>query len=397
MGAFRFIVFFLGILWVLSSCRSGDSASIDIPQWSKGDTLTQIETDILVLTEAIQENPGIAENYYQRARLFYQRASWEMAQTDLQKALSIRPNVSKYLLLLGQILVEKKQFQAALASLQKAESLNFSSSLLFLTQARAYVGLQDSFNAQNALKKVLQMNPLSGDPFATQADIRLLVKDSLGAIASWKKVIQFAPHDMEGYRQLLHLYQKKNWNDSVLTLNERAIRLFPDSTVFQLTKAQTLASMYMLDSAVAVYSQVLRKNPNTVEALWQLGAIHLKKNRPELALACYRSALGLSKNQVEAYVKAGALAETISKFQDALSIYEGGLRNHPGNYNLELGVERVSKKLYYINEQRSRLMTPKAAPNALDPEPERPGKPEWRDIKPIRNRSVIIKKDSSAN
>lgn len=397
MGAFRFLVFFLGVLGVLTSCRSGDTSSIEIPQWKKGDTLTQVDTDILLLTEAIQENPGIAENYYQRARLFLQQKKWDTAQVDLQKALSIRPNVGKYLLLLGQTWVEKGQFQTALTALLKAESLNYSNSALFLMQARAYAGLNDGFNAQNSLAKALQMNPLSGEPYAVQAEIKLLTKDSLGAIANWKKVIQFAPHDVVGYQKLIGLYQSKKWNDSVLTLNDRAIRLFPDSVTFQLTKAKTLASFFLLDSAVVVYGQILRKNPKQVDALWQLGAIHLRKNRPELALACYRSALSLSKDKVDAYVKAGDLAETIKKHPEALSIYELGLKNHPGNYNLELGVERVKQKLYYINEQKTRWASPKPSPVVAEPEPTTPGKPEWRDIKPIRNRTVIFKKDSSAN
>lgn len=393
MGVLRvfLVVSLLGSAFL--SCRSGESASIEIPQWAKGDTLTQLELDLKIITEAIQENPGVSENYYQRARIFSQKKEWDLAIDDLQKALSIRPNVGKFLHLMGLVLIEKSQYRAALAALQKAESLNLITSSLYIAQARAYLGLQDRFNAQNALNKAMKMDPYSGDPYAVLAELKLASQDTLGAISNWKKVVELFPKEIKGYRKLISLYQGKRWNDSVLIFNERAIALFPDSLDFQLAKAQTLASLYLLDSATVVYGQVLRKNPKNVDAMWQLGALHVRKNRPELALALYRTALNLSKDKVDAYMKSGELAETLNKPQEALSIYEMGLRNHPGNYNLELGIERVKNKVKYVS--KSRVATPAVQKNTPVAEPATPGKPEWRDIKPIRSKSFIIKKDSS--
>lgn len=396
MGVIRVTIFLLFLGGALWSCRSGENTSIEIPQWSVGDTLTQVDVDLRVLTEAIQENPGVSENYYQRARLWMQKKELDLAVDDLEKALSIRPNVGKFLHLLGLIMVEKGQYRVALTALQKAESLNFSSSSLYIAQSKAYLGLGDSFNAQNAINKALKMDPYSSEPYSVLAELRLVTQDTLGAIANWKKVVSLYPKEVNGYRKLISLYQGKRWNDSVLLVNERAIALFPDSLDFQLSKAQTLASLYLLDSATVVYSQILRKNPKKVEAMWQLGALHVRKNRPELALSLYRTALSLSKDRVDAYMKTADLAETLNKPQEALVIYEMGLRNHPKNYNLELGVDRMKRKLQYISASKVR-QTPVQNEPKNKVESTAPGKPEWRDIKPIRSRSLIIKKDSSGN
>lgn len=401
MTSYKSILGFLLIATFLMSCRSEDKEEFKIPENLPIDSLYSQKGDIEFLTEAINNNPNIATNYFKRSQLLGQSGNWLLAQKDINKAVTLKPNVSNFLYHQALVYAELEEWEKGIAAIQKAESLGFKEPALYLLQARIFLGLKDTFNAQNNLNIAKKMAPFSPENYYFQGICFLLKKDTNASITQFRKAVEVNPNNILSYKQLIPLYVGKNKIDSSLKFNQQALRQYPTDLSLLMSKAGLLTSAYALDSAATVYNDIILRNPNYREAYLKLATIYIRKDHKEKALNTFKMLINVAPENVEYIMSAGKIAEALGKLTEARRIYQQGFERHPDNYNLELAIDRLGRKSVDFepptqvgNVQRKRKTS--SGNNATE---EITSEPTLRgtEIQPIKTRKVSIRKDSTSN
>ena len=83
----------------------------------------QFEIALSDLNKAINLRPNVAESYYIRGLLYSTQEKFDLALLDLNKAISINPNLAGAYDILGVIYAMKEDFTKALNNLEKAAQL----------------------------------------------------------------------------------------------------------------------------------------------------------------------------------------------------------------------------------------------------------------------------------
>ena len=84
------------------------------------------------------------------------------------------------------------------------------------------------------------------------------------------------------------------------------------------------------DQALRYLTEAVRLNPNSVEALTDLGAVYAKADRPEEALQQYELALALEPNLAGAYSNKAAAFVMLSRGEEAEHAARRALQLDPG-------------------------------------------------------------------
>jgi len=114
-----------------------------------------------------------------------------------------------------------------------------------------------------------------------QGDLEAAVRELEGIIAAYP---EFSP----AHNDLAVLYYQNGAKDEALTHYEKAAALVPGNNTFQ----KNLADFYFVegrdvDGAIAIYLELLRKEPKNVETLMSLGKICTLLDRPQEAESFY--------------------------------------------------------------------------------------------------------------
>ena len=112
--------------------------------------------------------------------------------------------------------------------------------------------------------------------------------DLEGATRELKAIIEAFPGFSPAHNDLAVLYYEKGVKDEALKHYEKAAALAPGNTTFQ----KNLADFYFVegkdvDGAIAIYLELLRKEPRNVETLMSLGKICTILDRPQESESFY--------------------------------------------------------------------------------------------------------------
>jgi tetratricopeptide (TPR) repeat protein len=99
--------------------------------------------------------------------------------------------------------------------------------------------------------------------------------------------------------------------------------LFNSMQDMKIRKAEKAVQSGDLDTALTIFSDALKRNPNDIEALWHLGNINEEKKQLPEAIGYYTKLIEIGKeskffNLYELYKRVGLLYHTIDRDQDAL-------------------------------------------------------------------------------
>lgn len=109
------------------------------------------------------------------------------------------------------------------------------------------------------------------------------------------------------------------------TLNQKIIGV-STRVALMLGKGQALSNLQQLDTAVAVFDEVIALDPNNADAYVKKGAALEKLGRLEDALQCYDQAIGVDRSMTMAYLCKGGVFNRLERYNEALQCYEEALR-----------------------------------------------------------------------
>ncbi|MEM9396682.1 MAG: sulfotransferase [Pseudomonadota bacterium] len=274
------------------------------------------------------------EKAFKQASAYVRAEAYASADEILAAALTAHPNDPNLLRMQGISLAHQKRFAEAEAKLTHA----------------------------------VRLAPEHGAAYEDLADVQLAQRALEPALKSLKSAIKHTPQPARIEQRLAQLLTAAGRNREAESVLETALQSDPRRQ--EIAEAMDLVNQRQFKQAEAIYRNILRKNPNDVDALRLLGVSRVKREHFDEAAACFRRAVELAPDFWKAWINLGAALSEQQKFEEAEEAYLKALELQPKSaYTLErLGVNalkasRLEKCIDWLD--RSLELMPNHFPSLL--------------------------------
>jgi len=168
------------------------------------------------------------------------------------------------------------------------------------------------------------------------------------AVESFLECLRLNPAHAEGTAALAECYYELAEFDEALNWVRKAKQLARTNMSVANLEVFTLIALGQLDSASALVSEILAKEPYNREALFAAGELDIARNRPSEAITRYREAVRRYPDDRRLLVSLALVTLSMGDGETALTYINSALSQHPDDY-------RVFYFAAYIYAQNNKL------------------------------------------
>ncbi|MEM7692471.1 MAG: tetratricopeptide repeat protein [Pseudomonadota bacterium] len=181
--------------------------------------------------------------------------------------------------------------------------------------------------AEAKLTHAVRLAPEHGAAYEDLADVQLAQRALEPALKSLTSAIKHTPQPARIEQRLAQLLTAAGRNREAESVLETALQSDPRRQ--EIAEAMDLVNQRQFKQAEAIYRNILRKNPNDVDALRLLGVSRVKREHFDEAAACFRRAVELAPDFWKAWINLGAALSEQQKFEEAEQAYLKALELQP--------------------------------------------------------------------
>lgn len=344
------------------------------------------ESQLFALHQAIEQDPDNAENFYRRAKVYYDRQDFTKALKDIDKALELKNTESRYYLLKAKLLESKNDIPSALKNAMSADAIKSNDAETSILLSRLYFTLKDIDKGQQYLNQAALLAPYHAEIYFLKGKSAALTGDTSLAISSYFTAIKKDTINIEAYKELASIYFIKQRYDSsmVFVTNGRMIK--PEDPFFYYMEGKFLDHFNLKESSINSYLNSLQLNPDFLESHKALALLYYKNGNMDGATRHFQSELKINPNSIPSNIYLSEIYEKQGRGQLAIPLFERVLTLDSTNKKAKAELER----LYVLYPKpkpvvKDSVVTPTPAPDttkkAIAPpapkaEPVAPVKPE---------------------
>jgi tetratricopeptide (TPR) repeat protein/GT2 family glycosyltransferase len=168
------------------------------------------------------------------------------------------------------------------------------------------------------------------------------------AIASYTKAIEIQPNFPEAYANLGSIFaQQQQWQRAI-SAYQKAISIKPDFTGAYRNLAKIFQAINKPVEAAESLYQAMRREPEKASEreYLEVGSILQQNSKTEAAAACYRAAIHLNPNSVEAIYQLGELLNSQEQLEEAIPYYQKVAAIQPANQETTLDANQKLTEIY---------------------------------------------------
>ena len=306
--------------------------------------------------KALEIDPGLisAKNHFDLAHDLAEENQLDKAIACYQNCIKIEPKYLNAYVRLAQILEKSGRTEEALYYYKKLAQLQTQNSQVdreskSRKQIRSLLrsntkktrsqlpNQSSSIQDRNSTSAVSQR--LSAQSFTVPSD-RLIPQargdrpNSISAkIARYRQQIQKQPNSPSAYIELGNVYFLEQQWQQAISCYQKGIKLAPNTAKYYINLGKAWTKAGDKHKANQAFYQGFSLEPNkvTAENHLLLGNKLLEQKQIKLAISCYRRAIILQPNLLEAYWQSGKIFQAGEKHQMAISCYQQALKVDPAN------------------------------------------------------------------
>jgi tetratricopeptide (TPR) repeat protein len=332
---------FLLILLVSHSCRQAKPPAAD-------DT-DSIDPRLTELTKQIEKSPEDHILFYKRTLVYLELKMPYEALNDINKALQIDPQNTKYTITLGDIYFSMGHIENSRKALITAQDNDPTNVEPILKLAELDLILKDYEKMNMYLNKVLELDKTNSQAFFMRGVALKEQGDSAGAL---KLLHQATMNDPENYKAfveagILASEMKKPIAEEYLNT---ALNLKPSSIEARYALAMYYQDLGKLNEAMAEYYNILNIDKKHAYAHFNLGYIHLVDLQLyNQAVVHFSDAVQSNPRYAEAYYNRGYCYELLGNVEAARRDYQEAL-SIKTNYQKAIdGLNRLDRPSAFQN------------------------------------------------
>ncbi|MGB3514347.1 MAG: tetratricopeptide repeat protein [Microcoleaceae cyanobacterium] len=233
---------------------------------------------------------------------------------------------------LAETYLNQKKWQQAITISQQIVQIK--------PQPKAYKIIGNALQAMGKLEealdwynRALEIKPDFVEVYANLGTIFAQQKQWEKAISYYRKAISVKPEFAGAYRNLGKIYTQVNQLVAAAECLEQALKIEPGKATAEeyLSLGNTFSENEKLDQAVACYKKAIQLNPQLVEASYKLGEIFIQNGQWGEAITYYQRVISANPNSGAAYQKLGDALLQQEQIESALQNYQKAQQLEPNN------------------------------------------------------------------
>ncbi len=285
----------------------------------------QLDEAAQAFSEATKLAPSFAEGHFNLGLVRLQQGRFDDAVASLSRSVALKPTLRGANLFLGIAYYRKNDYSKAIAALTHATQMEASNAEAFMWLGVSQLAKGDAFSASASLDKASQLKPGDVDILYHRGRAHMLVSK-----ASYEEMYKADPNSWRVHQVLSQSFAEADRLDDAIAECRLAIDAKPTEPGLheeladlywrqnQLAKAETefqnelqtdrqsTESMYKLavisierskaDAAAGFLAEVLKRNPHSADAEYQLGRAEAQMGNVDMAIAQFSAAVSDSGN-----------------------------------------------------------------------------------------------------
>ncbi|MEM7000244.1 MAG: sulfotransferase [Pseudomonadota bacterium] len=183
--------------------------------------------------------------------------------------------------------------------------------------------------AEEKFTHVIRLVPKHFIAYEERANVQLSQRNLEGALQSLHLAIKHAPDPVPLQQRLGELLSIMGRNNEAEQIFEASLDANPQRRA--LANAMEHASNGALQQAEQIYRELLRKEPDNVDALRLYGVLNVRRERYDEATALFRRAVDIKPDFWKAWINLGTALSEQQKFDAAEEAYREALALQPGS------------------------------------------------------------------
>lgn len=292
---------------------------------------------------------ALEEDGQAKVALFYYK---KLAQLQTEKNIASTER-SKSSQQIGSFLKPKKSRKAlAPSSVDKNKALPSTSENDSVSVTQLQPVEQTKDERRSAYLTAAAQQPNSATLKFKLGDIYAEEREWLKAIDYYQEAIKLAPKEAHYHLQLARIWQKLNEPARANLAFYMAFSLEPQkvSAKNHYLLGDKLLQQKQSKRAIACYRRAVSLKSDFIQAYWRLGEISLAQGNHKTALACYHRALKIEPNRVQNYMLLGKALSQYNNWEAALSYYQKAVVLEPNRASIYCNIGESLANLQRYDE-----------------------------------------------
>lgn len=335
----RIILLFSIGSFLFVSC--GDSKKNPQEVQKEVDTLVQATDSLAFYQAKLNADPESPIVLFERARYYVRQGDVQLAEIDLETALSKDSSILKVHKLYGDIALSKLDLEKSKYHYDYIIERDSSNTGALIGMGKIYAALDNSPVALNYLNAALQVNPYLPEPYFTKGLIyrsdyyRRVEEDPRKeeswnrAMSSFQTAVEQEPDYYAAYIEMGVMYDEKG-DSMALDYYNSALNIYPESVEAWYNKGMYFQSRGYVDDALGCYYRLNVIDETWADPFYNIGYIHLVMTE-ELDSAKYyfERSTQLDPMYYQAYNNLGLTYEKMGDKVNARRYYQKAIEINP--------------------------------------------------------------------
>lgn len=330
---------------ILTACNNNASNNTTENNPSKPQTQTSADSiiennpQLKLLNNQLLKDTVNSELWYMRGTFYLQANYPNKAIPDFLNALKFDSLKYPTYLALSEAYFNVKQPTKSMQILEKGVKNLPSNANLYTELGKINYLKQNYEPAKLNLEKAIALDKKNQEALFWLGMLNKDINNNQKAIESFKQAIEINPNFYDAYI-MLALQLSRNKDKSCITYFDKAAQLDTLSTEALYGKAMYYQENNNPSQAIAVYKQLINRNPQYENAYYNIGYLQIAENKWDLAYKNFDIAIKISPAYANAYYMRGLCAEKLNNIDQALKDYDQAAYFDP---NLTAATEALNK------------------------------------------------------
>lgn len=247
---------------------------------------------------------------------------------DFEKAIELEPENANYRLLRAVFLRSQKKLEDALAEVERviAQSPEDTNALILQGEVLRDLGQVDS--ALKSFDQATKLSPKTPSPYQSRGEIFRDKGEYEKAAEEFSKVLELQPGQVLTLIHRAEAYLRSNRLDEALADIEVVLERQPLVAAHRI-RAEILANMDRIKEAIVEMQRISTARPDQIDLKMQLALYFQVDKQPQKAIEVYSEVLSRESNSIEAFRGRGDAYLSIGKHAAAIGDFEQALKLQP--------------------------------------------------------------------
>lgn len=302
--------------------------------------------------QAVQLNPSSAEAFYRRGRARYALGEHELALADYQRSIALDPTFSRGYNGRGNYRLGRGDFAGALADYDKAIQLDPKDSYPYLNRARLRYDQREYTAALADAERSIALSPNDSLGFVMRAQIQIELGKTAQASADLERAVTINKRESAAYFWRAHIAQLASQHEQAVADYSQYIKLWDKDWAAYCNRGISFLNLGRHAEAEADFLAAQKLAPS-VQTPWVfLGMLRVEQKRAEEGLALFSQVLAKEPDNVEALCGRGQALMALGKQTEALKLFDEALKRDPNRLDAHFDRGRL---LWNMNRLKDAL------------------------------------------